>query len=102
MGHLATEKKPQLRFVYVADGELVTLFDLPPPDTRRWVSRRKAEVVAAVDCGLLTLREACQRYALSVEEFASWQRSMERHGMAGLRATRVQKYRDHEKRHISH
>lgn len=102
MGCLATDMRPQPGFVYVADCGMLTLSDLPPPDTQRWVSRRKAEVVAAVEGGLLTLREACQRYSLSVEEFASWQRSMERHGLAGLRATRVQKYRDHEIRHTSH
>lgn len=36
-------------------GEPLTLADLPSPDTRRWVVRRKAEVVAAVNGGLLTL-----------------------------------------------
>jgi len=66
---------------------------LPPPDTKRWVIRRKAEVVEAVRNGVLTLEEACARYKLSVEEFLSWQRLIERHGLAGLRATRVQDYR---------
>jgi hypothetical protein len=74
-------------------GRPLTLEDLPPPNTRRWVSRRKAEVVAAVRAGLLTLEEACQRYNLSVEEFLSWQRLIESHGVAGLRATRLQDYR---------
>ena len=46
--------------------------------------------------GLLSLEEACQRYTLTVEEFLSWQRSIERHGLPGLRATRVQQYRDHQ------
>lgn len=66
---------------------------LPPADTKRWVTRRKAEVVDAVRNGVLTLEEACGRYKLSVEEFLSWQRLVERHGLAGLRATRVQDYR---------
>ena len=70
-----------------------TLDDLPPPSTTRWVARRKAEVVIAVRGGLLTLEDACRRYTLSVEEFLSWQRAVERHGMAGLRATRLQDYR---------
>lgn len=68
--------------------------DLPPPDTRRWVTRRKAEVVAGVRCGLISLDEACRRYKLSVEEFLSWQRLIESHGVSGLRATRIQDYRD--------
>ncbi|MDH5749749.1 MAG: DUF1153 domain-containing protein, partial [Rhodospirillales bacterium] len=32
--------------------------DLPPPDTTRWVIRRKAAVVAGVRAGLITLEEA--------------------------------------------
>ncbi len=96
MGRLATDKKNQMKFIYGSDGEVLTLPDLPPPETRRWVSRRKAEVVAAVQGGLLTLTEACQRYALSVEEFMSWQRSIERHGLAGLRATHLQRYRQND------
>ena len=43
--------------------------------------------------GVLTLEEACRRYTLSVEEFLAWQRAIERHGVPGLRATRVQQYR---------
>jgi hypothetical protein len=31
---------------------------------------------------------------LSVEEFAAWQRAIEAHGVAGLRVTRLQIYRD--------
>ncbi len=75
-------------------GEPLTIDDLPPPDTKRWVIRRKAEVVAAVRGGLITLEEACRRYALSVEEFLSWQRAIDRNGLPGLRVTRVQEYRD--------
>ena len=75
------------------DGRPLTLDDLPPPQTTRWVVRRKAEVVAAVRTGLITLEEACARYSLSVEEFLSWQRLIERHGLAGLRTTRFQEYR---------
>ncbi len=75
------------------DGTHLTIDDLPRPDTRRWVARRKAEVVAAVRGGLLSLEDACRRYGLSVEEFLSWQRAVERHGMGGLRTTRLQEYR---------
>ena len=74
-------------------GEPITLDTLPPSDTERWVIRRKAEVVAAVRGGLLTLEEACKRYTLSVEEFLSWQRAIDRNGLAGLRVTRSQQYR---------
>ena len=66
---------------------------LPPPNTKRWVIRRKAQVVSAVENGSISLEQACKRYSLSVEEFLSWQRAIEAHGLRGLRATRVQQYR---------
>jgi transposase-like protein len=66
---------------------------LPSADTRRWVVRRKAAVVAAVQGGKITLEEACRRYNLSEEEFREWQRAFEAHGLPGLRATRLQQYR---------
>jgi Protein of unknown function (DUF1153) len=75
-------------------GEPLTLDSLPPPQTTRWVVRRKAEVVAAVSGGLLTVDEACQRYSLSLEEFTGWQRAVDRSGMPGLRVTRIKHYRD--------
>jgi hypothetical protein len=34
---------------------------------------------------------------LSVEEFLSWQRLIDRHGMRGLRVTRLQDYREGER-----
>lgn len=77
-----------------AAGRPITENDLPPPDTKRWVMRRKAEVVAGVRSGLISLEEACRRYTLSVEEFLSWQRLIDSHGMRGLRATRLQDYRN--------
>ena len=74
-------------------GEALTVETLPPSDTTRWVVRRKAEVVAAVNGGLLTVDEVCQRYGLTVEEFAGWQRAIDRSGMPGLRVTRIQHYK---------
>jgi hypothetical protein len=71
----------------------LTLSDLPPANTQRWVIRRKAEVVAAVRGGLLTLEEACARYRLTTDEFLSWQQAIDRWGMPGLRTTRIQQYR---------
>lgn len=69
------------------------LADLPSPNTKRWVARRKAQVVYAVQAGVISLTDACDRYALSVEEFLGWQRAIENNGVPGLRATRLQKYR---------
>ncbi len=76
------------------DGGPLTLGDLPPPDLKRWVSRRKAEVVLAVEGGLLTMDEACRRYRLTVEEFLSWERRLDRHGLNGLKISRAQEFRD--------
>ena len=75
------------------DGSPLTVADLPAPGVNRWVIRRKAEVVAAVRGGLLSLDEACSRYMLTVDEFLSWQHSVDQHGLPGLRTTRIQKYR---------
>lgn len=80
-------------YVIGPDGSALTIADLPPVSTKRWVIRRKAEVVAAVRGGLLSLESACERYHLTAEEYASWERAIDRHGMQGLRATRVQQYR---------
>ena len=87
--------RPPVRVKYVIgpDGSPLTVADLPPPSTRRWVIRRKAEVVAAVRGGLLSIDEACERYNLSLEEFMGWQASIEKDGLAGLRTTRIQQYR---------
>ena len=81
-------------------GEPLTIDDLPKPSTKRWVMRRKAEVVAAVNGGLLTIDEVHERYSLTLEEFASWQRAMDRSGMKGLRVTRIQKYREEYERKL--
>ncbi len=76
-------------------GGMISLETLPPPDTRRWVVRRKAEVIAAIRGGLLTAAEACARYRLSPEEIELWQDSIDRAGVPGLRVTRIQLYRDY-------
>ena len=88
------EPKKRVSYVIGPDGSPLTLADLPPPSTQRWVTRRKAVVVAAVRGGLLSLDEACNRYKLTVEEFLAWQNAIDRFGLAGLRTTRTQQYRN--------
>ena len=85
--------RPRVKYVIGPDGSPLTIADLPPTNTRRWVIRRKAEVVAAVRGGLLTMEDACNRYSLTTEEFDAWRKSIERHGLPGLRTTRIQHYR---------
>jgi len=59
---------------------------------RHWTVRRKAALLEAFRNGELTIEQARERYALSVEEIRSWERQLERHGLHGLRATRLQIY----------
>ena len=75
------------------DGRVLALNDLPKPGVSRWVTRRKAEVVAAVDGGLLSIDAALERWNLSEEEFSGWRKLYTRHGAKGLRTTRLQQYR---------
>ena len=71
------------------DHEVVLLNELPPAHARRWDARSKATVVAAVQAGILTIEEACTRYWLSLEEFASWQRALSAEGVEGLKAAHL-------------
>jgi hypothetical protein len=84
--------QPKVKQAIGPDGRRLTLADLPLPGTKRWVIRRKAEVVAAVRGGLLSLEEACSRYALNPDEFLCWQHCIDRFGIEGLRTTRIQFY----------
>ena len=61
---------------------------VPPAGTRRWVARRKAQVVEAVQSGKIRLDEALRRYELSIEEFSAWKRRFFRSGVDGLRMSR--------------
>ena len=70
-----------------------TMCGLPPPNTQRWVVRRKGVLVAAVAAARITMEEALRRYQLTEEQFLSWQRAPDAHGLAGLSATRIQQYR---------
>lgn len=42
-------------------GEIASsVIELPPPDTKRWVTRRKAVIVNAVRAGVISLEEVCR------------------------------------------
>ena len=81
------------RHLTLPHGPILTRADLPPADTRRWVARRKAVVVQAVTHGLLAREEALERYALTDEEFGLWEAAVASHGVAALRVTKIQQYR---------
>lgn len=54
----------------IAPKQRETNLELPPRDTKRWSSRRKAAVVVATRTGILSRMEARRRYMLSDEELA--------------------------------
>ena len=76
---LASRPEPAL-----SDGT-VPIPTLPPAGSRRWVARRKAQVVEAVLSGMIRLDEALRRYELSIEEFSLWKRRFYRGGVEALR-----------------
>src|ERR1700687_1338536 len=61
---------------------------------KRWTVRRKAAVIEAVRGGWVPIEEVCRLYCLSVDEFLTWERDIDRHGIPGLQTTRCQFYRD--------
>ncbi|MGY6694969.1 MAG: CtrA inhibitor SciP [Roseinatronobacter sp.] len=81
------------RAVTLDDGSVLSLADLPPRDTRRWVASRKAIVVKAVSSGLLSRKAALERYSLSDEEFDIWAKAITKHGVDALKITSLHKYR---------
>jgi len=89
--YIRREKGPV--FVVLPDGSKLTRSDLPPVNTKRWVARRKATVVAAVDHGLIEATEACSMYHLSDEELDLWRSAVQRHETPALRVTAIHKYR---------
>jgi hypothetical protein len=90
---MASDARVPRSYVTGPDGDVLTLENLPAADTGRWVARKKAQIVAAVRGGLLSLDEACERYHLTPEEFLAWQSALEHFGLSGLRATDARDYR---------
>ena len=65
----------------------------PPPVLLPGEADLLDEIFVRSSGGLLSLEEACNRYTLTMDEFLSWQISIDKHGLAGLRTTRIQQYR---------
>ena len=70
------------------NGDVLTVADLPSRDIKRWVPRRKAEIIAAVSGGLITLGDVFTRYGISQEEYCAWAQAYARLGLEGLCAMR--------------
>lgn len=76
------------------DGTVLTLSDLPPAtwpqsvakDEYRWTADDKANVVAAINGGLIARDAAFQRWRLSQEEYSTWENAAKAHGRSGLSA----------------
>ncbi len=83
----APPAKVRRAIVALADGRRISLADLPPADTQRWVASRKELVAIAVRHGLISADEACARYDLSPEELEGWIAAWMRHGRAGLKVS---------------
>ena len=83
------------RAVTLGDGSVMTIADLPPTRTRRWVASGKAAVVRGVEHGLISKDDALERYSLSEDEFIEWVRAVSTHGESALKATMIQKYIQH-------
>jgi len=77
MSHVYEPRNSTASYVIGPNGTRLTLADLPPPGAMHWVDRKKAEVVAAVQGGLISFEEARMRYMLSAEEFITWQKLVE-------------------------
>lgn len=90
--------KPEFRGPIVFDRGKASLV-LPPADTKRWSSRRKAAVVVAMRTGIITREEACERYLISNDELVGWEAAFDRSGIPGLRVTSQCSYR---RQHLSH
>ena len=76
--------------------ELDAVPELPQPG-QRWTVHRKAAVIEAVRGGWVPIEEVCRLYSISVDEFLAWERDLDRYGVAGLRTTRYQIYRQTDK-----
>jgi len=85
----------QFRSSTANDEWLASIPELPRP-AQRWTVRRKATVIQAVRGGWVPIEEICELYNISVDEFLAWERDLDRYGVAGLRSTRYQIYRDTE------
>jgi hypothetical protein len=68
-------------------GIVTTMAGVPVALRQRWVMRRKAELLCAIQAGKITVEAACERFALSSEELAAWSVAYNRQGMNGLRAS---------------
>jgi Protein of unknown function (DUF1153) len=66
----------------------------------RWTASRKAVIVEAVCDGKLSGADVEKLLGVSAEEFGSWSRSLDRHGVPGLRLQKLQAYEPHRRKAV--
>ena len=84
------------QFALGPNGERMTVENvlevLPPHGWRgRWTPGRKNAIIQAIKVGLITREVACQRWNFTDQELKAWERNRRRHGVDGLKVTRLQK-----------
>ncbi|HVX90938.1 MAG TPA: DUF1153 domain-containing protein [Candidatus Paceibacterota bacterium] len=83
-----TQKLPTARDL---NGNVITVADLPKPNTRRWTANRKAIVISAVRNGVITLEQVLARYSMTEREFRIWEQGFKSDGATGLKVTHYQR-----------
>lgn len=86
--------KPRPTYITGRMGDCLTEDDLPPAGNKHWNGYQKAQVVAAIEGGLISQYEARCRYALSMEEYLTWKVILQQFGVEGLHATKAQAVRN--------
>jgi hypothetical protein len=85
---LSRLSKQKRRVAVGLRGNVIAPYDLPPAHGARWTPQRKADLIAAILGGVITLDEAKARYALTIEELSEWRRGLAAAGVRGLKATK--------------
>ena len=69
-----------------------------PSPRQRWAVRRKVAAIEAVRGGWMPIEEVYEVYNISVDEFLTWERDIDRCGVHGPRNTRFQIYPDTDRK----
>lgn len=62
----------------------------------KWTIKRKKGVLDQIDSGAIDEVKAFQLYGTTRQELDEWRRMIDKHGIKGLRVTKLTKYRDME------
>jgi hypothetical protein len=71
--------------------------DLPIGKPKHWSAKRKAAVIEAIRRKVICIWDACERYDLSAEELAQWERNLDRFGVSGLQIKQINRKRSKPK-----